>query len=85
MKIHNPKFVDYNDQQYDHKENKDRRHLKCNPCELLVYKMDILQGTKIHISQSKEICMLSKEMVFGALLCNYGRVTFTTLKFENIR
>ena len=48
-------------------------------------KMDILQGTKIHISQSKEICMLSIEMVFGALLCNYGCVTFTTLKFENIR
>ena len=40
------------------------------------------KAQKIHISQSKEICMLSKEMVFGALLCNYGRVTFTTLKFE---
>ena len=46
MKIHNPKFVDYNDQQFGQKENKDRRHLKCNPCELHVYKMDILQGTK---------------------------------------
>ena len=46
MKIHNPKFVDYNDQQYGHKESIDRRHLKCNPCELHVYKMDILQGTK---------------------------------------
>ena len=49
LKIHNPKFVDYNDQQFGHKEIKDRRHLKCNPCELHVYKTDGLQGTKKYL------------------------------------
>ena len=62
MKIHNPKFLDYYDQQYDHKEVKDRRHLKCNPCELHVYKMDILQGTKKYISPKvkKYVCCPKK-------------------------
>ena len=41
------------------------------------------KAQKILIFQSEEMSILFKEMVFEALLCNLGCVTFTILKFEN--
>ena len=57
--------------------------LNATPVNVMCTKRMSCKAQKILIFQSEELSILFKEIVFEALLCNLGCVTFTILKFEN--